>query len=41
MIASTEPWPTASVQLLIGVRRPMPIVGAPGTGESTVKPPPL
>jgi hypothetical protein len=26
--------------LLIGLRRPMPIAGAPGTGVTTVNPPP-
>jgi hypothetical protein len=34
-IASTEMWPTSSVQVLIGPRRPMPIVGAPGDGATT------
>ena len=37
----TAPLPTSLVQLLIGLRRPMPMAGAPGTGVSTVKPPPV
>ena len=39
--AITAPLPTASVQLLIGLRRPMPTLGAPGTGVLGPGPPPV
>ena len=39
-MAITVPWPTTSVQLLIGVVRPMRTPGAPGTGVTGLAPPP-
>jgi hypothetical protein len=39
-MAIVAPLPTSLVQLLIGPRRPTPIVGAPGVGERIVNPPP-